>query len=155
MRGVPPTTELAEVWRYFVDNETRGYSPLYTAIVSAMTEDEDVLGLVLDAPPASHYPLMLLAAVHDLVLAGELPELAAVYRGEGPPDAAPGLFRGAVLDRRDTVLTVLATRFVQTNECGRAAPITLGLSATAAILGAAPVALVDAGASAGLNLLYD
>ena len=155
MPGVPPTTaELAEVWRYFVDTETRGYSPIYTAIVSAMAEDEDVLRLVLDAPPGSHYPLLLLAAVHDLVLAGDLPELAAVYRGDAPLDAAPALFRDAVLGRREQMASVLTTRFVQTNETGRAAPIALALAALAAITGD-PAALVDAGASAGLNLLYD
>ena len=146
--------ELAALWRWFVEQEASKYSPLYTAIVEEMAADDEVLGLVASAPPLSHYPLMVLAAVHDLVLAGVLPALAAVYREQGPVDAAPPLFRAAVLDHRDHVLGVLRDRFVQTNECGRASPLALGLAAVTAALGP-PEALVDAGASAGLNLLYD
>lgn len=148
------TAALAEVWRDFVANETAGYSALYSAIAGAVAEDEDLLSFVLDTPEASHYPLMLLAAVHDLVLDGRLPALAEVYRGEAPVDSAPALFREAVLDHRDHLADVLATRFVQTNECGRAAPLALALGVVAAEVGRAD-ALVDAGASAGLNLLYD
>ena len=146
--------ELAAVWRWFVAEEAARYSPLYTAIVGEAAGDDEVLGLVASAPAPSHYPLMVLAAVHDLVLAGALPELAAVYRGEGPVTAAPPLFRAAVMDHREHVLGVLHERFVQTNECGRASPLALGLAAAAAVMGE-PVAMVDAGASAGLNLLYD
>lgn len=146
--------ELAAVWRGFVAAEASRYSPLYTAIVEAAAADEELLALVASAPKASHYPLVMLAAVHDLVLAGELPELAAVYRGEGPVDAAFPLLRAAVLDRRDHVLGVLHERFIQTNECGRAAPLALGIAAVTAAVGQ-PDALIDAGASAGLNLLYD
>lgn len=149
-----PCEELAALWRWFVGEEASRYSPLYTAIVKAAAADPDVLALVAAAPPESQYPLLILAAVHDLVLAGDLPELAAVYRGEGPVDAAPPLFRAAVLDHRDHLLRVLHERFVQTNECGRTPAIALGLGAVAATAGP-PEALVDAGASAGLNLLYD
>jgi hypothetical protein len=59
-----------------------------------------------------------------------------------------------VLDHRDEVLTMLRDRSIQTNECGRAPAIALGLAAVTAAMGR-PEALVDAGASAGLNLLYD
>jgi hypothetical protein len=146
--------ELAELWRWFVAEEASGYSPLYAAIVEAAAADEELLALVASAPTASQYPLMMLAAVHDLVLAGELPELEAVYRGEGPIDTAAPLFRAAVLDHRDHVLGVLQDRFVQTNECGRASPLALGIAAVTAAVGP-PDALIDAGASAGLNLCYD
>ena len=146
--------DLAELWRWFVVNEAAAYSPLYAAIAGAAAGDDDILGLVASAPPMSQYPLMTLAAVHDLVLAGEVPELAAVYRGERPVEVAFPLFRAAVLDHRDRVLAMLHTRFIQTNECGRAAPLALGIAAAARAVGEID-ALVDAGASAGLNLLYD
>jgi hypothetical protein len=149
-----PHEELAALWRWFVAEEASAYSPLYTAIVETAAADAELLALVASGPEASQYPLMMLAAVHDLVLAGQLPELAAVYRGDGPVDAAPPLFRAAVLDHRDYVLGVLHERYVQTNECGRASPLALGLAAAAASVGE-PDALIDAGASAVLNLLYD
>jgi hypothetical protein len=145
--------ELAALWRWFVAEEASRYSPLYSVIVEAAAGDEELLELVAAGPEASQYPLMVLAAVHDLVLAGELPDLAAVYRGDRSGDAAPPLFRAAVLDHRERILDTLETRFVQTNECGRASPLALGLAALTAAIGE-PVALVDAGASAGLNLLY-
>jgi hypothetical protein len=147
--------QLAALWRSFVAEEAAGYSPLYAAIVGAAAEDDDVLALVASAPAASQYPLLTLAAVHDLVLAGELPTLAAVYRGEAPVDGAPALWRSAVLDNRTRVLEVLHTRFVQTNECGRSSVLALGLAAIADLVGGRPDLLVDAGASAGLNLLFD
>jgi hypothetical protein len=154
MRPIGSHDALAELWRWFVAEEASRYSPLYTAIVEKAAADDDLLALVASAPEASQYPLLLLAAVHDLVLAGELPELAALYRGEGPVDAAPPVFRAAVLEHRDHVLAVLHDRCIQTNECGRASPLALGLAAVAAAVGT-PDALVDAGASAGLNLHYD
>jgi hypothetical protein len=154
MRSIGSHEALADLWRWFVAEEASRYSPLYAAIVEEAAADEDLLDLVASAPEASQHPLLLLAAVHDLVLAGELPELAALYRGDGPVAAAPPVFRAAVLDRRDHVLTVLQDRFVQTNECGRASPLALGLAAVATVVGELD-ALVDAGASAGLNLCYD
>ena len=146
--------QLAQLWRWFVTQEASRYSPLYAALVSAAADDDALLALVASAPESSQYPLMTLAAVHDLVLAGELPDLAAAYRGDVPADRAPSLFRTAVLDRRDHVLEILHTRFIQTNECGRATPLALALAVAAEAVGQ-PVALIDAGASAGLNLLYD
>ncbi len=152
--GAGSHEELGALWRWFAAEECAGYSPLYEAIVVAAAEDHELLSLVAIAPEASRYPLMTLAAVHDMVLAGELPELAEVYRGDGPIDTAPALFRAAVLDHREHVVRILHERFVQTNECGRAPALALGLSIAAADVGE-PAALVDAGASAGLNLLYD
>jgi hypothetical protein len=48
----------------------------------------------------------------------------------------------------------MARRQIQTNECGRSAVIALALSEVETRVGT-PEVLVDAGASAGLNLLYD
>ena len=147
--------ELGALWRHFAESEAATYSPLYAAIANAAAEDDDVLVVVAAAPPANQYPLLTLAAVHDLVLAGALPALAAVYRGEAPSDDAPALFRAAVLEHRRHITDVLHTRFVQTNECGRSAVLALALAAAVDLTGARPSVLVDAGASAGLNLLYD
>ena len=58
------------------------------------------------------------------------------------------------LANRDEVLELLATRRTQTNECGRSAVIVAGLAWVAGRVGE-PLALLDVGASAGLNLLCD
>jgi hypothetical protein len=52
------------------------------------------------------------------------------------------------------VSRILATRHTQTNEPGRAALLAVGLAAAADQVGE-PVGLLDAGCSAGLNLLID
>ncbi len=148
-----PTSDLAGLWEWFAQTQCRGYSPLYERIALEVAGDRDVLGLLDEAPPASHMPPALLAAVHYLLLDGLNHPLAAVY--EGGSDADPGpLFRDVCLTRREDVLSILATRRIQTNECGRSAIIGPGLTWLARELDG-PLTLVDVGSSAGLNLLCD
>src|SRR5207245_11305897 len=112
--------------------------------------DAHLLALVLESPPAAHMPLVLLAAVHYLLLEGLDHPLADVYAGRTAADPAP-LFRQLCLDHRHAAAELLAHRHVQTNEVGRSALIAPALAVVAARLGE-PLALVDVGASAGLNL---
>jgi len=144
---------LAELWRWFGATQCRGYSPIYERIAAAVAQDEEVLGLIAAAPPSAHMPPALFAAVHDVLLAGVEHPLADVYAGRSAADPAP-LFLELCRSHRDDVAARLATRHIQTNECGRSAVIGPGLTWLAARLGE-PLALVDVGASAGLNLLCD
>jgi hypothetical protein len=118
-----------------------------------VADDEALLALVASAPPHAHQPNVLLAAVHDLLLGGLDHPLAQVYAGTAGRDPVP-LFRQVCLDHADHLRAVMADRRTQTNECGRSAVLALGLSEVASRLGA-PLAVLDAGASAGLNLLVD
>jgi len=119
-----------------------------------VAEDEELLDLVLAAPPHAHQPNLLLAAVHYLVLSGLEHPLASVYaQGRATADA-PTLFRELCLTHRGELLELMTTRRTQTNECGRSAVLALGLAVAADRLGE-PLGLLDAGASAGLNLLID
>ena len=144
---------LAQLWRWFADTQCRGYSPLYEAIVRAVAADEELLGIVRAARPAAHLPLALLAAVHYQLLDGFEHPLADVYAGRSDADPVP-LFRDVCRRRRVEIDELLATRHIQTNDCGRSAVIGPGLTWLAARLGD-PLVLVDVGASAGLNLLCD
>ena len=145
---------LSRLWSRFAEHEFGAYSPLYAAIGRAVAADDDVLGLVLEAPPPAHQPNVLLAAVHYLVLGGLDHPLADLYR-RPQTGADPGpLFRDVCLGHRGQILELMATRRTQTNECGRCAVLAPGLARAAAWIGQ-PVGLVDAGASAGLNLLVD
>src|SRR5271169_44949 len=148
-----PTAALAELWTAFAESNCRGYSPLYERISLAVAADRDVLELVRQAPPHAHLPPLLLAAVHDLLLAGLAHPLADIYAGRSDADAGAA-FLDVCRARRDEIAGLLATRRIQTNECGRSAVIGPGLTWIAAALHA-PLALVDVGASAGLNLLCD
>jgi len=147
------STELAGVWSWYADNIFRGYSPVYARVARTVAESDDVLALLHGAPPRSHQPNVLLAAVHYLLLGGLDHPLAAVYRGESDADPGP-LFVDVCITHRREILELLATRHTNTNEVGRSAVLALALTAVGKRAGA-PLAHVDVGCSAGLNLLCD
>jgi len=147
------TDDLARLWEWTADQQFHGYSPLYERIARAVAEDHGTLALVSSLPPNSHLPLALFGAVHYLLLDGLDHPLSEVYAGRSDADPAP-LFIGVCRTHWDEIEAVLATRHVQTNDCGRSALIGPGLTWLAAQL-PRPPALVDVGASAGLSLLCD
>jgi hypothetical protein len=150
---IPPDDGLAQAWDRFAEQECRGYSPLYERISHSVARDVELLGLTAIGPPSGRQPNVLLAAVHYLLLGGLDHPLADVYAGRSSADPGP-LFRDVCVAHRDEVLELLATRRTQTNECGRSAVIVPGL-AWASQRAREPLALLDVGASAGLNLLCD
>jgi hypothetical protein len=144
--------DFTEMWRWFATH-CQEYSPLYEQISRAVAGDRELLAAVRSAPPSAHLPPALLAAVHYLVLEGADQAVAEVYAGRSPADPGP-LFLEFCRSHRDAVMAILATRHIQTNECGRSSAIGPGLTWLASRLDG-PFALVDVGASAGLNLLCD
>ena len=147
------TDDLARLWEWTSDQQFHGYSPLYERIALTVAGDQATLALVSSLPPNSHLPLALFAAVHYLLLDGLDHPLAEVYAGRSDADPAP-LFIEVCRTHWDEIESVLATRHVQTNDCGRSALIGPGLTWLAARL-PRPPALIDVGASAGLSLLCD
>ena len=69
-------------------------------------------------------------------------------------DAFPA-FRQFCLAHADSIAEILGRRSVNTNEVGRCAVLRLGYAEIARMLPAARFALVEIGASAGLNLFWD
>ena len=112
--------------------------------------------MLLEAPPAQRRPNLLLAAVHQLLLAGTSHPLADHYPslgGDKTPDArVVDVFADFCAQHRDAVVELLRTRATRTNEVGRSAMLMAALNQ---IETRAPIGLVDIGASAGLNLLCD
>ena len=99
---------------------------------------------------------MLLAAVQFLVLGGSDHPLAGAYRSPSvdDPDQLRRLLTSFCSQHREELSSILASRRIQTNEVGRAPGLALGLMCAANLIGE-PLSLIDAGASAGLNLLMD
>jgi hypothetical protein len=101
--------------------------------------------------------VLLFAAVHWLLLRHPNDALALWYpnlatRRAAPPEGDPLDSFRAFCDRHaDALAELLATRSTQTNEIGRTALLVPALGLIERELG--PLALVDVGASAGLNLL--
>jgi hypothetical protein len=133
-------------------------SPLYAEICRAVARDEDTLELVLCAPEHQRRPTLLLAAIHDLLLAGTEHALAAhvptvAVRGVTATGRAGPLAVSFCREHHDAIAHVLRTRATQTNEVNRTAALLPALvHATPA---GRPLRLVELGASAGLNLLVD
>jgi hypothetical protein len=144
--------DFAEMWAWFATH-CHPYSPLYERISLAVAGDRELLGWVRTARPSAHLPPALLAAVHYLIRLGYDHPLAEVYAGRSDADPGP-LFLDVCRSRRQDIMTILSTRQIQTNECGRSAVTGPGLTWLASQLDA-PFALIDVGASAGLNLLSD
>jgi hypothetical protein len=148
-----PVAELADFYRHLCTSEFDGYCDLYAAIGRGMAGDDDLLARVVDLGPATKLiPILLFAAVHDLALREPDLPLAAIYRG-GPGDPWPA-FRAVLESRWDEIAAVVAVRTIQTNEVGRSGVLVPAIEA-ALEDGERRVALVEIGASAGLNLLLD
>lgn len=126
---------------------------MYESICEAVAGDAAVLDLVLEGPLPGMQPNVLLAAGHDLVLQGVEHPLAAIYAGESDADAGAA-FCDLIRSRADDVRWYLEHRRTNTNEPGRAAVLVPALRWATGVVGE-PVALLDGGASAGLNLHLD
>ena len=98
-------------------------------------------------------PLRLCGGLHAMVRAAKAPALAACY----PPNAIPdpeSLWQALRPALADSDLPSWLDRAPQTNEVGRSAVLMSGLHVVADCF-PQPVALLELGASAGLNLLLD
>ena len=145
--------ELASFYRYLADAEFDGYCDLYATLARSMADDRELLERVVTlAPAAKVIPILLFAAVHDLVLAEPDAPLASIYGG-GSGDPWPP-FRSLLEERFADLATLVSTRTIQTNEVGRAAVLLPVLDTVHRATGR-PLALVEIGPSAGLNLLLD
>jgi hypothetical protein len=120
----------------------------------------DVLAGHLDDKLSTALALRMLGGVHALVLSGQAEDLAAFYPSAGgTADGEPGspraweALRRTLAEHTDAVRSWLG-RPPQTNEVGRAAAL-LGALRHVAAEAALPIRLVEAGASAGLNLRAD
>jgi hypothetical protein len=136
-------------------------SPLYADLLGRSATDLDAGGPTLELlrgheqdPGPSALALRLMGAVHRLVLAGELPRLAALYADpERDPEQTWTAFVEAIAARRED-LAPLVELPVQTNEVGRCAALLVGFLAVAERTGM-PLRLLELGSSAGLNQLWD
>ncbi len=146
-----PLDELAALWRWFARELFAGSCPIYEEIALSVAEDPELLALQHSALPHAHFPPLMLAGAHYLLLNGCEHPLADVYSGRSTAPAPP-LFRELCLDHQLELIDVVNARTVQTNEVGRSALLGPALSWAA---GKEPIQLVDVGCSAGLNLLCD
>lgn len=151
-----PTEEMrARVLRW--EEGIRADSTLYSAITRAVADREDVLRLMRVAPPGQLEMNLLLGAVQYLLIADPNHQLAQWYpslggtRVEG--DVAAD-FVPFVLANQDSIVELISTRRVQTNEVARCTFLVPAYNLVSRLT-ARPIALVEIGTSAGLTQNVD
>ncbi len=157
---------LSDHFRGFATVAERDGGTTYPAICRGVADDDVVLSLLDGAPLPQRRPLLLLAAVHYLLLAGADHLLAGYYdtvaelRGTpadpAPPEDVTEVFMDFCRTHRGALERLIGTRTTQTNEVGRCTALMPGLCHIAALYRwEVPLSLLDLGTSAGLNLLFD
>ena len=148
----------ADHFEAFATGQARGSSPLYEALASCLARDGDMLGRIAGAAGPRFNAPLLFAAVHLRVLQGEAGELASHYasvtRVPAAPQKAYPVFRSFCLARWKDIAADLATHVTQTNEVARGSFLYPALALVAERAGRA-LAILEVGASAGLNLRLD
>lgn len=145
---------LAEAYRHFGETDVKGASPLYERVAVAISESPAALAVIERAPALKRHPTVIIAALHNEVLLGNAPALAAAYAARDG-DAAAVEAVAALVACADAVVATAAARQTQTNETGRCAVLYPAIAAAAARVGADSIGLIDVGCSAGLNLNVD
>ena len=144
---------LAQVYRHFGE-AAAGTSPLYERVAVALSGSDEALRAVEAAPARKRHPTVVLAALHDLALAGRAPALAAAYAA-ADVEAAARAAVDTLLRMTDEVVAVAVRRQPRTDETGRCAVLYPAVAEAARRVGADAVGLVDVGCSAGLDLDVD
>src|SRR3954471_3571946 len=145
---------LPEVYRHFGAVDAVGSSPLYVRVALALSESEEALRAIGTAPVGRRHPALILAALHDLALAGRAPALAAAYAA-GDGDAAARAAANLLQRSTDAVVAIAARRRPRTVDTRRCAVLYPAVAEAARRVGATAVGLVDVDCSAGLNVQVD
>ena len=148
---MPPSRTLAQVYRHFAESEDAGNSPLYQRVAVALSGSEEALRAIEAAPARQRHPAVILAALHDLVLAGRAPALAAAYAA-ADGDAAAGAAIAALLRLTGEIAATAVRRRPRADETGRSAVLYPAVAGAAHRAGARAVGLIDVGCSAGFDL---
>ena len=158
----PEAGDLARQFALFARTSSNEHAPLYERLCAGVAEDPEVLALAATSPPEQRRPNLLLASVHFLLLghqpggealSAHYPTLAAPGTPTAEGDPYPA-FRAFCLEHVEALEPLLATRATQTNEVGRCAAVLPALLRVAE-QAQAPLSVIDLGAAAGLNLLFD
>ena len=146
-----------DYWQFFADDARRTGSALYARLAAGIGGDAELRALAARAKPGQPHANLLLGAVHFLVLRGARHPLTRFYATAGgtvsvdDDDPFPH-FKAFVAEHRDAIAPLIETRVTNTNEVGRSALLNAGFRA---IGPEAPLAPIEVGPSAGLNMIWD
>lgn len=149
------TAELQDRFRAAA-REHSARAPFHAHLCELIADEPEIAALLAAAPEEQQVPVLLLAAIHDRVLADPgcpladwYPTVSAQPRHD---DVRPALIEHCRAHAAE-LADVVASRTTQTNEVGRCAMLLPAFGLLNESVG--PLAWVDVGASAGLNLHLD
>ncbi|MFE5207750.1 DUF2332 domain-containing protein [Streptomyces sp. NPDC056600] len=145
------TRTLADTYRRFGESDVAKASPLSAHVALALSASPQALRVVGTAPPRRRGPRLILAALHDLALAGRAPALAAAYRA-GDAEAAAAAAVDSLLRSADEVVATAARRRTPADVTGRHTVLRPLVAEAAHRLDARAIALIDLDCAAGFNL---
>lgn len=156
---------LAARFELFADIECSGesglnvFSPTYAALSRSVARDDSLLALAAQCRRGQPVPNLFFAAVKRVAALNADSDLARHYAriadGEPPAPSLPAAFARFCAEHGDEIASLARTRRVQTNEIRRCAYLMPAFGTVSEDAGGIPLAIVDVGASAGLNLLWD
>ncbi len=126
--------DVARAYLTFARQEAHGRSAAYEALAGSVACDAGVTGFIASLPPGKRQPQLVFAAARYLL---------------GAPPVI-GQLRALVSQSPEGLTRVIMARRTQTNEPARCAALLPALAQLPQ-----PLALIEAGASAGLTLLFD
>ncbi|GAB4079492.1 DUF2332 family protein [Modestobacter muralis] len=147
-----PADALAGTFRRYA--EAASTSPLDRHTALALSASPAALHALTALPARRRSPAVLLAALHDLALAGRAPALAAAHAaadGAATADAAVA----TLLELTDAVATTVAHRSPATMGLARCAVLHPAVAEAVSRVGAPAVGLVGLGTPAGLDVHLD
>jgi len=149
---------LRRLFRVFGGAIGQGRSLVYEALSKAIPSNDELLDLLMHTPSDQRRPSLLFASVNCILAAHPDSELASYYPihgGRRPvDDNLISTFAAFCAEHSDGLGRLLRTGSTQTNEIRRCAALRLALGYIGEQWNG-PVALVEVGASAGLNLQFD
>lgn len=152
--------DVVEAFRWYAD-WADNVSPLYERLARGVATDSDLLAIADEAPESQPPPNLLLAAVHMLLLEGRNHHLAEFYPTSTDDAIHPAeidplpAFRDFCLEYESRLRDLMNERRVQTNDVGRSAVLYPSFGHIVGSGARKPLAIVELGSSAGLNLYWD
>ncbi|MDV2685975.1 DUF2332 domain-containing protein [Alkalihalophilus lindianensis] len=150
--------QLSKRFIIFANVECAGRSVLYETLSKEIAKDEALLTLCSHARAGQPVPNLLFGAVHYLLLSGEKDVLADYYPSlvAQPKRTKEAFipFKTFCENHKEQIQTLLQTKLVQTNEVRRCSYLYPSFSAIYE-KAKRPLALIEIGTSAGLQLLWD
>lgn len=152
------TEILSKTFLTFAERECKGSSLLYEYLSKKIAYDEEILEICSNSRVGQPVPNLLFGAVHYLLLSGKEHPLKEFYPTivSNPKLYSESYenFKDFTHNYQNEIESILKTKLVQTNEVRRCAYLYPAFC-TIYEIARKPLALVEIGTSAGLQLLWD